>query len=132
MEKEQFVQLVLEAVVKAYEQRNTLKNQTFFKTWLVRIVMNECYQILRKRKRRMSMDEKLLKDDRKLSVYVREDYLDLYRAIAALKEKDRICILLFYMEDFTIKQIADTLEIPTGTVKSRLNRAREQLKGMLG
>lgn len=157
MEKEQFVQLVLEAeptlfhvafsilhheqdcadavqeaVVKAYEQRNTLKNQTFFKTWLVRIVMNECYQILRKRKRRTSMDEKLLKDDRKLSVYVREDYLDLYRAIAALKEKDRICILLFYMEDFTIKQIADTLEVPTGTVKSRLNRAREQLKGMLG
>lgn len=157
MEKEQFVQLVLdaeptlfhvafsilhheqdcadavqEAVVKAYEQRHTLKNPTFFKTWLVRIVMNECYQILRKQKRRMSMDEKLLKDDRKLSVYVREDYLDLYRAIAALKEKDRICILLFYMEDFTIGQIADTLEIPTGTVKSRLNRAREQLKGMLG
>lgn len=123
---------VQEAVVKAYEQRDTLKKRAYFKTWLVRIVMNECYQILRKRKRQFPMEEGVLADDRSLGLYVREDYLDLYRAIAELKEKDRICILLFYMEDFTIRQIAETLEIPPGTVKSRLNRAREQLKGMLG
>ena len=117
--------------MKAYEQRHTLKKSAYFKTWLVRIVMNECYQILRKRKRQMPAEEGILADDRSLGMYVREDYLDLYRAIAELKEKDRICILLFYMEDFTIRQIAETLEIPPGTVKSRLNRAREQLKGML-
>lgn len=123
---------VQEAVAKAYEQRGTLKNLSYFKTWLVRIVINECYQILRKQKRRASMNESLLKDDGRLGAYVREDYLDLYRSIAKLKEKDKICILLFYMEDFTVKQIAEALEIPPGTVKSRLNRARKQLKGMLG
>lgn len=157
MDKNQFVQLVLEAeptlfhvsfsilhheqdcadavqeaVVKAYEQRDTLKNPAYFKTWLVRIVMNECYQILRKRKRNVPLEEEFLENDRKLGRYVREDYLDLYRAIAGLKEKDKICILLFYMEDFTIAQIAKILEIPEGTVKSRLNRAKKQLKGMLG
>jgi len=157
MDKDQFVQLVLEAeptlfhvsfsilhheqdcadavqeaVVKAYEQRGTLKSPAYFKTWLVRIVMNECYQIRRKQKKRVPMEEKFLADDQKLSRYVREDYLDLYRAIAALKEQDKICILLFYMEDFTIRQIAGVLEIPEGTVKSRLNRAKRQLRGMLG
>lgn len=157
MDKDQFVELVLEAeptlfhvafsilhheqdcadavqeaVVKAYEQRHTLKKLAYFKTWLVRIVMNECYQMLRKQKRQAPMKEEILADDRKLGLYVQEDYLDLYRAIDALKEKDRMCVLLFYMEDFTIAQIAEALEIPAGTVKSRLNRARAQLKGMLG
>ena len=155
MEKNQFVQLVLEAeptlfhvafsilhheqdcadavqeaVVKAYEQRNTLKERAHFKTWLVRIVMNECYQILRKKKRQIPTEE-ILSDDRKLENYVKEDYLDLYRAIARLKEKDKACILLYYMEDFTIAQIAQVLDIPPGTVKSRLSRARKQLRGML-
>lgn len=155
MEKNQFVELVLEAeptlfhvafsilhheqdcadavqeaVVKAYEQRDTLKKTAYFKTWLVRIVMNECYQILRKRKRQIPSEE-VLQNDRKLGTYVKEDYLDLYRAIARLNEKDKICILLYYMEDFTIAQIAQTLDIPSGTVKSRLNRARKQLKVML-
>lgn len=157
MDKDQFVELVLEAeptlfhvafsilhheqncadavqeaVVKAYEQRHNLKKPAYFKTWLVRIVMNECYQILRKQKRQASMKEGIPMDDQQLGSYVKEEYLDLYRAISNLKEKDKICILLFYMEDFTIGQIAEALEIPAGTVKSRLNRARQQLKGMLG
>lgn len=156
MEKHQFVELVLdaeptlfhmafsilhheqdcadavqEAVVKAYEQRDTLKNPAYFKTWLVRIVMNECYQILRKQKRQVPTEEILL-SDRKLEHYIKEEYLDLYRSIARLKEKDRACILLYYMEDFTIEQVALTLNIPQGTVKSRLSRARKQLKEMLG
>lgn len=89
---------VQEAVVKAYAQRDTLKNPAYFKTWMVRIVMNECYQILRKRKRQLSLTTGILEDDRKLCLYVKEDYLDLYRAIETLKEKDKICVLLFYME----------------------------------
>jgi len=85
---------------------------------------------LRKRKRQIPAEE-VLQNDRKLGTYVKEEYLDLYRAIARLKEKDKICILLYYMEDFTIAQIAQALDIPPGTVKSRLNRARKQLKVML-
>ena len=63
--------------------------------------------------------------------YIKAEYLDLYRAICKLREKDKICIVLFYMEDFTIPQIAEILSVPTGTVKSRLNRARKQLKDWL-
>ena len=63
--------------------------------------------------------------------YIKEEYLDLYRAIEQLEEGEKICILLFYMEDYSVSQIADVLRIPEGTVKSRLSRARKHLKGIL-
>ena len=63
--------------------------------------------------------------------YIKEEYLDLYHAINKLEEKEKICVLLFYMEDYSVAQIAEVLKIPGGTVKSRLNRARKQLKGLL-
>lgn len=124
---------VSEAVVKAYEGKDALRNPAYFKTWMVRIVINECYGILRKNRRQIPMAEQLsqkrvsIEEDR----YIKAEYLDLYRAIQKLKEKDKICIVLFYMEDFTIPQIAEILSVPTGTVKSRLNRARKQLKDWL-
>lgn len=155
MEKEKFVELVKEAeatlfhvafsilhheqdsadavsesIVKAYERKDTLRNPAYFKTWLVKIVINECYGMLRKNRRQLPMTEHLLREGRSVEEdrYIKPEYLDLYQAICKLKEKDKMCIILFYMEDFTIIQIAEILSVPAGTVKSRLNRARRQLK----
>lgn len=123
---------VSEAIVKAYEGKDTLRNPAYFKTWMVRIVINECYGILRKNRRQLPMAEQLLRESSvEEDRYIKAEYLDLYRAICKLREKDKICIVLFYMEDFTIPQIAEILSVPTGTVKSRLNRARKQLKDWL-
>lgn len=127
---------VQEAVLKAYAARDKLRNPGYFKTWITRILLNECYGILRSRKRMVSMDvysmeEQGRKGRENPEVYIKEEYLDLYRAIGQLKEKDKMCIVLFYMEDYTVAQIADILDIPEGTVKSRLNRARCKLRGLL-
>ena len=124
---------VSEAVVKAYEGKDTLRNPAYFKTWMVRIVINECYGILRKNRRQFPIAEQLFREGSSVEedCYINAEYLDLYRAIQKLREKDKICIVLFYMEGFTIPQIAEILSIPTGTVKSRLNRARKQLKDWL-
>lgn len=122
---------VQEAILKAYDQRNKLRERAYFKTWLTRILINECYTLLRKNRRYCSLDEtngnicEVAKD------YIKEEYLDLYQAIDKLEEGEKICILLFYMEDYSVAQIADVLRIPEGTVKSRLNRARKHLKGLL-
>ena len=62
---------------------------------------------------------------------VREEYLDLYRAMEEISEKDRLCIQLYYMEDYSVRQIAQILRVPEGTVKSRMRRARQQLRGLL-
>ena len=56
------------------------------------------------------------------------DYSDLYRAINSLKEELRMPVILYYIEDFNIKEIAQILEITEGAVQKRLARARGKLK----
>ncbi len=122
---------VSEAILKAYAGRGKLKNPQFFKTWLVRIVMNESYSFLRKRKRELPLNEAVTEAVETTPDFVKEEYLELYESMKKLMEKDRICVQLFYMEGYSVKEIATILHIPEGTVKSRLNRARKQLKSNL-
>lgn len=122
---------VSEAILKAYAGRRKLKNPQFFKTWLVRIVMNESYSFLRKRKRELPLNEAVTEAVETTPDFVKEEYLELYESMKKLMEKDRICVQLFYMEGYSVKEIATILHIPEGTVKSRLNRARKQLKSNL-
>ena len=122
---------VQEAVTKAYTRRDTLKNPAYFKTWIIRILLNECYALLRRQKRQVPMEEKLMDSRAELCTYIKEEYLDLYQAIQALKEKERICVLLYYIEDYPVREISRILDIPEGTVKSRLRKARMQLKDLL-
>ena len=58
----------------------------------------------------------------------RTDYSDLYRAVNSLKEELRMPVILYYIEDFNIKEIAQILEITEGAVQKRLARARGKLK----
>ena len=122
---------IQEAVIKAYTGRDTLKRQEYFKTWIMRILLNECYALLRRQKRLIPMEEQVLDAQVDFGNYVKEEYLDLYKAIDALKEKDRICVLLYYIEGYSVRQIAQIMQMPDGTVKSRLRRARIQLKNRL-
>lgn len=122
---------VQEAMVRAYANRHTLRNPAYFKTWIMRILINECYSLLRRQKRMVPMVEDMPGMQADFKDYVREEYLDLYQAIDALKQKDRICVLLYYIEGYPVRQIAEILDMPEGTVKSRLRRARMQLKDKL-
>ena len=122
---------VQEGILKAYMQRNNLREIKYFKTWLVRIVINECYGILRRNRKLQRFEENIVENKSYFGNYIKEEYLDLYQAISRLEEKEKICILLFYMEDYSVAEIADVLKIPVGTVKSRLNRGRKKLKDYL-
>lgn len=86
---------VQEAVLKAYAKRNTLKNPSYFKTWIIRILINECYNFLCRQKRQIPVEQEFM--NRELSeaqtdfgAYVKEEYLGLYRAINSLKEQDKM------------------------------------------
>lgn len=114
-------------VVKAYEKINTLKKDEFFKTWLIRILINECNEIIRKNKR-LEIINNGSNEERYNDTY---ENIDLINAINELNEELRITTVLFYFEDMPIKDIAITLKIPEGTVRSRLSRAREKLRYMM-
>lgn len=124
---------VSEAVLRAWEKRNKLRDQERITSWLLKIVLNISKTMVVKRKR-----EKLSDDMEQLAgaavppafVHI-EQKMDIWQVLMALKEKYRTVIIMFYYSEFTIQEISDILRIPEGTVKNRLYRAREILKIML-
>ena len=110
---------IQEAIVKAFSKIHTLKKDEYAKTWLMRILINECYNLFRKERYHIPVAEV----EQKPEMYTEEqDYSELYRAVNTLKEELRIPVILYYMEDFSIREIAQIMEI------KRLARARKKLK----
>ncbi|SFB00586.1 RNA polymerase sigma factor [Clostridium frigidicarnis] len=109
-------------IIKAYEKIHTLKNDNYFKTWIIRILINECNNIIKLNTRVIPME--------KLRENVYEDSYcssDIREAVDLLDEDLRIVILLFYYEDIPQKEIAKILNLKHGTVRSRISRAKEKL-----
>lgn len=118
---------IQEAILKAYSSITTLRDVRIFKTWMVRIVINCSYEILRKNKKLISMQEWMepaSPDDR--STFEVKD------ALKSLEEDLRVPVTLYYLEEWNVREIAEAMEIPEGTVKSRLSRARLKLSQYLG
>ncbi|WPC44748.1 RNA polymerase sigma factor [Clostridium sp. JS66] len=112
------------AILKAYDKIDTLKKEQYFKTWLIRILINECYDLKRKEYPEVSYEEYF----ESTKAEDRKDYRELYLAIRKLPERIRIAIVLYYVEGYSVEEIKETLKIPTGTVKSRLAKGRKLLK----
>ena len=118
---------VQETLLKAYEKLPTLKKEKFFRTWIIRILINECKGIIRKQKNIIPYEEYM--DNARIPE--ESHYNHLYMAIMELPEDLRILVTLYYIEGFSQKEISEILEIPEGTIKSRLSRARDFLKVQL-
>lgn len=115
---------VQEAILKAYISLGRLRETRYFKTWLCRILIRECYKCCRKREKLVPLAE-----IGELAVAVQEeDASALYESIMALDKRLRPVVVMHYIEGFSTQEIAAALGIPQGTVKSRLSRARKQLK----
>lgn len=115
---------IQEAIVKAFSKLHTLKEDTYAKTWLVKIVMNECYAIMRKEKRIISLDDYQMEDQEA----EQEDYSELYEAIFKLPEPVKLCVTLYYLEGYSVKEVAQILDVTESAVKNRLLKARAVLK----
>lgn len=118
---------IQEAIVKAFTNLHTLRKDSYAKTWLVRIVINECYAIMRKQKNIVSIE-----DYQGLEAAVwTEDYSDLYEAVSRLSKETRLCVTLYYLEGYSIKETAKMLDMTESAVKNRLSRARTKLRSEL-
>lgn len=115
---------IQEAIVKAFSKLHTLKEDTYAKTWLIKIVMNECYAIMRKEKRIISLDDYQMEDQEA----EQEDYSELYEAIFKLPEPVKLCVTLYYLEGYSVKEVAQILDVTESAVKNRLLKARAVLK----
>ena len=120
---------IQETIVKAFSKIGTLRNDKYAKTWLIRILINECYNVLRQKSRQIPMD---METEMAGKVAVEsQDYSDLYCAVSQLQEELKLPVVLYYGEDFSVREIAQVLEISEGAVQKRLARARQKLKQIL-
>lgn len=120
---------VSEAILKAYENLHKLRKEEYFKTWLIRILINECQKTLKKSHGITSLEsEKSPEISDRNNPYISVEIGD---AIDSLPQKIRLVVIMFYVEDYSIKDIKRVLNIPEGTVKSRLNKGRILLKEKL-
>lgn len=123
-----------EAVTKAFENLHTLKKDEYAKTWLIRILMNECFALRRYAKRYVCQgEEQELEFIMESSEDVAEeaDYSELYEAIRRLSEKNRLVIVLYYLEGYSVREIAGLLRMGESAVKTRMARARKEMKETL-
>jgi len=112
-----------------------LKDPNSFGGWALRIVYNKSVDVLNAKKRTIKTVEAYTYDQEEVTIDNESDREDLKRAllitIKALPEYQQIVIRLFYVEDYSLKEISKILNISVGTTKSRLFHAREKLKSIL-
>ena len=118
---------IQEAILQAYISIKDLRQDEYFKTWLIKILINKCNALIKKNKKILNLDVNTSKND----TVEQSDRLELKDSINNLDSDLKIIVVLYYYEDMSIKDISESLNIPQGTIKSRLSRARSKLKEML-
>ena len=118
---------IQEALIKAWRKRGTLKDDAVFEGWLMRIAINECKNVLR-RKKRMPTEE--INE----MIPVNDSVPDqaLHDALQKLDVRLRMPVVLHYIEGYTVQETSHLLGLPLGTTKHRLKQAISILKEQLG
>ena len=131
---------VQEAFILALTKLNTFRGKSGFYTWLYRIAYNVAVSRIRKRKPTVSMDNaaaevqlQLPSGQQSPDARILEDERarQLHAALGRLSEEHRIIVVLREMDEMDYSAISEVLDLPVGTVRSRLHRARLQLKEIL-
>lgn len=115
-----------DTILSAFEHMEELKSVRYFKTWITRILINQCNDLLRQRKRCV-----LVEWAEDTQTVAPENDRGFYELLEELPENYRTIFLLYYGEGFHTKEIAQILEMNENTVKSRLKRGRKKLEQVL-
>lgn len=122
--EEDVADVMQQTVLNAYEHIGELKKAAFFKTWLIRILINNCNQLYNSRKRFVAGEKA-----------VEEQYFDVYpedhaffELLSLLNKGDRIIFQLYYGEEYTTKEIGKILKMKESTIRSRIHREKEQIR----
>lgn len=121
--------LVSECILSGFRSVHSLKNPDYFKTWITRVLRNTIVDYYRSERYNDNLEEMQMAVPE--SSISSEEKLDLYQAIDLLSEKHKTVIILKYFDELKISEIAYVMDIPEGSVKAYLNRARAELKHLL-
>ena len=129
-EDEYIYDVIQETIILIYKHLKKLRNKELFRTWAMRILMNECNKTYKKiKKNRLKFTTY---EENKNIIY--EDFeeieseINMNKLFECLNDYEKIEIILYYRDNYTIKEIAEIVNEPEGTVKSRMHRAKEKMK----
>lgn len=134
-----------EALIKVYKKLKTFRMDASFSTWLYRIVMNTCKDDLRKKKMKtISIDKTYDTGSGEVQMEIEDDKLGpedrliqketqgfVQEALQEIPEANRIVLVLRDIKGMSYDEISEVLDLPKGTVKSRINRGRQALKDVI-
>lgn len=114
-----------ETILKCWSEIGKLKKEKYFKTWLTRILINNCNDIIRKNCRTVYVESyEAIEPADSSEIYSDE----VSECLDSLSENSRLIMLLYYTQGFKVKEIAQMLKMNENTVKTRLSRARKEFK----
>lgn len=115
---------IQDAILACWENLPTLRKDQYFKTWLVKILLNKCRDIQRSQSHYAFVEQ--LPESGEEPDW--DTHMDVGRAMDRLGDQDQLILSLFYYDDLNIRQIAEALSISEGAVRTRLTRSRERFK----
>lgn len=121
---EDIADAIQETILACYEKLPTLREPKYFKTWLIRILINKCNDLIRTGKRYVTLETvpEVACDD---TAFANKEFTML---MDSLGEKYRAVLILRYGEGFSVREISDILELTESAVKARLKRGRDKIK----
>jgi len=126
--------LTLEVMMKVYDKIRTFRGDAKLSSWVYRIAYNHGISFLRRNKRTVSLEvSDHSYEDKHINYLEKKEVAYLVRSkLMELPEKYRVALTLFHFEDLTYKEIAYTMGIKMGTVKTYIHRGKEELKTLIG
>ena len=117
---------IQETVLKCWQKIGQVRNDEYFETWLTRILINQCNDILRVGKKIIYVEDmpEIIHEDN----YFTNEWKGV---LSSLNEKYRVVMELYYVDGFSTKEIAGMLHITNTNVRSRMVRGRKQLEQLL-
>ena len=121
---------VQEAIWRAYENLDSLREQSKFRPWIMKILSNTAYSMLRQRRQTFNIDEQedIPAPENGADVNTR---ISLWEAVEKLEMPYRQVVVLYYYERFSVKEISGMLDSRPDTIRKRLSRAREMLRCLI-
>lgn len=124
---------IQETIIHSYNKLYTLKNYDYFKTWIIRILINECHTIYRKNIKQKKLLNKIENSNNNYINFQndfanRENDIDFNLLLKSLKPDDRLILTLYYKNNYSTTEIANILNKNVNTIKSKIVRAKSKLK----
>lgn len=124
LKDEDIADLIQDTILTAFEKITILKEAKYFNTWICRILLNNCYRFMKKNQRTVLLDTVTLNELQ----HQDNHSLEFDEALESLSENHRIALTLYYVNELTTREISEFLHESEGTIKSRISRAKQQLK----